>query len=79
MIWVSLQVLKVIEGSCFLHEQCIFVVSVLGQIVLLATGKNVFETLKSHSKHFDLLLLEDATESCDDSLVDKDLKLFWVG
>ena len=69
-----------IKASFLLEDDGIPVFAFRSQTVFLATCECIIKTFESDGKHFDeVVVLEDASESSDHSLLYKLLELLWVG
>ena len=79
MIWMLLQILKIIKASVLLHQDGEVVVSILILEVLLSTVKSVLKTFEGNCKHSHVINLQDAAQCEDKSLLDQDIELLGIG
>jgi hypothetical protein len=79
VIRVLLQLLQVVQDARLFQHDTKSVFLILGQEVVLATLKNIVETLEGDSEHSDIVDLEHGSQRLDHSLVDKSFELHRVG
>ena len=79
MVWMSLELLKVVEASCLLHLDSEHIFSIRVQEIGLTASKDILDTLQSDSEHPHVFAFEHFSKGLNHAFADEDLELWWCG